>query len=234
MRKICFYSLRRSGHHAIMNWFQSNVKGSTKLVNNIASQNWDVKNINISEHIIENMQNCDAFFCNIEEYNFSNKKFENFVEGVQCEPFYVFRNPFNMMASRIKSSMSIETIDNENNSLKTLSYWKSYAKMFIEKKENIFCFDYWFLDKNYRQKMAEIMGVEYSDVSINQVLDYGYGSSFDNRKFDGKAQQMNVMQRYKYFIDNPKFMKLFDDEIYYLANLIFDKSYLPNKKIIKL
>ena len=79
--------------------------------------------------------------------------------------------------------------------------WKQYAQEYLQTTiivENTYfiLFDSWFQDKQYRKDICEDLELEFTDEGINNVLDYGKGSSFDGVRFDNHAQKMNVLDRY--------------------------------------
>lgn len=64
-------------------------------------------------------------------------------------------------------------------------------------------YDRWFLEKEYRQSLVDTFQAafnipfRFTDEGINHVPVAGKGSSFDGRKFDGRPQEMKVLERYK-------------------------------------
>jgi len=117
--------------------------------------------------------------------------------------------------------------------------WKSYAKEYLGKTnylgENKIVINYnlWFSSKNYRNNIEKKLGLEPNDKKINEVLDIGRGSSFDGIKFNGKANKMKVLERWKLLADNAFYKTVLKDkELIKLSNKIFGK--IPEtEKIIK-
>jgi len=54
-----------------------------------------------------------------------------------------------------------------------------------------------FLSRDYREGVCKALGGEYHEAALNRVALNGGGSSFSRDKFDGKAQEMKVLERYK-------------------------------------
>jgi len=108
--------------------------------------------------------------------------------------------------------------------------WKTHAHEFLGdtkylafEEANIVCISYndW-LRKRYREKTASKFGLQNNERSIDIVAGVGNrGSKFDNFIYDGRASRMKVLERWKYFKDNPYFWGLFDDESIELSNEIF-------------
>jgi hypothetical protein len=76
--------------------------------------------------------------------------------------------------------------------------------------EDVYGINYnkWFEDKSYREQICKDIDIPFTDEGINYVPPDGRGSSFNKRKFNGKAQEMGVLERYKSMLENPKFMKI--------------------------
>ena len=67
-------------------------------------------------------------------------------------------------------------------------------------------FDDWFANKTYRKKIAEQLNLNFSDAGLNTIMPMGWGkkgSSFDKMEYDGNAQKMKVLDRWKEYKDNP-------------------------------
>jgi hypothetical protein len=229
MKQFCVYSLKRSGQHAIINWFLKNFEGSHRFFNNINSKKWKVE----PEDIQKIWNKVDCLICNVEDYDFSNEmSAHNFIPNLAATPIFVFRNPYNLVASRIAHT---EMSKNKTDLVMLLENWKVYAKNFLQKKENYICFDYWFSDKKYRDKITQKYFLNKSDLGIDEVLNYGNGSSFDATNYDGNAQQMRVLDRFKSYEKEQEYLSLFDDEVRFFSDLIFSSKHSPfRKKTIKI
>jgi hypothetical protein len=64
-------------------------------------------------------------------------------------------------------------------------------------------FDEWFVNKDYRKKICADLKLKFTD---NGLLDVHQTSSFDQKKFDGRAQDMDVLNRWKKFEKKRIFM----------------------------
>lgn len=77
-------------------------------------------------------------------------------------------------------------------------YYNEYLSHSVLKGKVVFIlYDQWFGDRRYRRNISKQLGLTFSDAGLNQILPVGYGSSFDKRKFDGRAQQMDVLNRWQ-------------------------------------
>jgi len=108
--------------------------------------------------------------------------------------------------------------------------WKAYAMEFLgesnylENKKICISFNKWFVDEKYRISIANKLGLKYSDLALDYVgaLNNG-GSSFDRMTYDGRAQEMDCLNRWKVLKDNMFYQEFFKEntEAINLSNRIF-------------
>lgn len=148
----------------------------------------------------------------------------------------VLRDPFNLLASVIRD---------RGGEISTWKYagicsiWKQYAREALNETsflENKICvlYDHWFGDRQYRDQLARQFGLTNCDMGLLTVPPNGRGSSFDGLQFDGKAQEMSVLVRWREFAHEAHFWSLFSDaEMGRLALAHFKDvvSVLPRQKL---
>lgn len=83
-----------------------------------------------------------------------------------------------------------------------LDKWLLLAKELIGETNNLpqftkIYYDEFFKSREYRKEICNKIGGDYSEANLNTVSMAGNYSTFDGEKFQGKAQQMNVLERYK-------------------------------------
>ena len=71
----------------------------------------------------------------------------------------------------------------------------------------------WFAEKAYRDEICDKLGMNHNDKGLDHVSPRGGGSSFDKAKFRGKGTKMDVLNRWKHFVDDEKFNRLLTNEI---------------------
>lgn len=71
-------------------------------------------------------------------------------------------------------------------------------------------YDSWVKDADYRKDICRDLGLRYTNCGYREVPQNCGGSSFDGLEFDGQAQNMKVLERWKEFEDNEEFMKTLD------------------------
>jgi hypothetical protein len=120
----------------------------------------------------------------------------------------MLRNPWNIAASQIRWSLDRPNYDRVD---VDMDVWDEFYGHYIEQRPNthFIIFDKWFSDIEYRKKISSDLGLEFSDLNINKVANAGGGSSFTQEKFDGKAQEMNVLNRYKEMMGHERMQKRF-------------------------
>jgi hypothetical protein len=136
----------------------------------------------------------------------------------------IIRDPFNLFASRLKAGDVLTGIDNVD---EIKSLWKYYAKEYLDETNFLsqnkitINFNQWFSSSHYRNVLADKLRLEFTDRGLEAVR-FGSWSSFDGSKFDGRAQEMQVLQRWKDFSDHFFYKMIFDDkELLDLSEKIF-------------
>jgi len=96
--------------------------------------------------------------------------------------------------------------------------WIQYAKEVVGSNNYIpnkviFLFDKWFTDESYRRSLASLLGFTFfTDSGLNQISNLG--SSFDDKEeFQYNAQKLDVLNRWKYYIDHPSFCDAVENKL---------------------
>lgn len=119
----------------------------------------------------------------------------------------VIRSPWNHLASILEWKKRWYLKKKE----RFISCWNVVAKEclritdILPKPKTFIKFDKWFVDKKYRRKIAEQLDLNFSDAGINVIMPMGWGrkgSSFDKMEYDGEAQKMKVLDRWKEYKNN--------------------------------
>jgi len=98
-----------------------------------------------------------------------------------------------------------------------MKHWKIYAREhlgltnYLPNNSICISFNKWFLDEDYRVEIANKLDLDYSDFALNVVgAVMGGGSSFNGLNYDGRAQQMKVLDRWKVFEENSIYNGIFE------------------------
>lgn len=147
----------------------------------------------------------------------------------------ILRDPFNLIASRLKrienrKKLNIKGLGSQESLKGLVGLWKDYAKEYLgytnylKNNKVIINYNKWCVDKDYRENIAKRLGVPFSDKAINDVPADGGGSSFDGQSLQGKAQEMQVMERWKHYAGNKIYEDILcDKELVDLSDKIFGK-----------
>jgi hypothetical protein len=233
--------MKRSGHHAIAYWIAHNLKGQT-LLHNDCSKGWGKGElIPSSNQAMQSKAQCvgegsyigDVY--NIEDFNvnhlktFDFRKFQSLKKYDKVFMLLVLRDHYNWIASSLKTGGGPA-----KRIVKRIELWKRQAKFCLDEKgyskDGIFRISYneWFSQENYRSALASYILLDSHDKGVNLTSPRGGGSSFDRMKFKRKAQQMNVLKRWKCYQKDTYFNQLIKDpELVKLSSRFF-----PNVKVL--
>jgi hypothetical protein len=219
VKRIYFYGIMRTGIHAISYWIVSNINYYKD------SQEYLDKNIlvnNIPEIKIQPMPDESKIQLLIHESWDINKDTKFIYDNQECnnKVVIILRDPFNWFASVYQQFEEYKKIRKKekrynNNTERTdrvlyqkymrhvenqKKLWFNYAENFFLNKidKNIILIKYnqWFLDRSYRDKIANDLGFKNKDKYIDFVSHHGSGSSFDGQSLSGSGRKMDVMGRW--------------------------------------
>jgi len=110
--------------------------------------------------------------------------------------------------------------------------WKSHAREYLGDtryltRPTFILYNKWFTETKYRKNLAKKLGLHFTDLGMEKVPNAGSGSSFDAFNYDGVAQNMNTLNRWKGFLTDQVFYDLIDEEAVNLNRRIFTR---PNVK----
>lgn len=211
------WGIKRSGHHAILHWIMSHFTNKSYINDILGNTAFKLyKNTPFPVKI----QQSNNHFYNIEDGNFQNisDRFTRMQELGLCNltdnlvDIIIIRDIFNLIASRIASAFNMK--------IDIINLYKQYAKEFLRqtqflKDPVLINYNTWFISRKYRQSILDRLNIRYSDKSdeyIQKIAEEGKGSSFDQMKYNTKAQDMKVLDRWKYFKNNEKYINYFNDK----------------------
>lgn len=110
----------------------------------------------------------------------------------------VLRDPFNWATSLCKDPGRAKKLN------EFIDLWISVAESFFINKPNDLYFpvnyNKFVEDKSYRNELSDFINEDFCDNGMNKVS--SKGSSFDNHKFDGRAKEMKVNERWRKLPNN--------------------------------
>ena len=246
--------MSRSGNHAIIDWILSQASGRTCFLNCAEPQSnpfVTARPLDSGRSIIANFSEFDVkaeldgeftdkdlllvshedcFLGTLAKGTYEDHHATFVGSSLERRDVLILRDPFNLFASRIRGEFGCV-------STKTaLRIWKQHAREFLGVRRYLrhprVLIDYnrWASQKPYRRKIAEQLGLQFSDSSLEKVPEAGNGSSFDGRRYDGRATGMRILERWKHFIDSEAYAAIFDHEAYSLSKRIFGDIGYPHPR----
>lgn len=230
---FCF-SMRRSGHHAVINWILLNFQSYVHYNNCFSKEN------ELYTESERNIVKLGSFPYEIKILSFEDRpvfaheshfwgSFESILAAGSVGRLYrkknilVLRDAYNTFASRLKKGIKIKKYD--------LDLWKIYAKEFLGETNFLgsdcikISFNNWFSKKQYREDLALKFNRPNADKGLLDVPSFGDGSSFDGLDYNKNGQKMNVLKRWKSFYKNKDYENVITDkEIKELNKKIFNFS----------
>lgn len=178
--------------------------------NNIVDRLYNVEDLSLAEYRENEM------------WNFTQLRAEH-------QNILILRDPYNFIASclqRLVNPPDPGARDVGEQLPERMKIWKEHASQIVngDRVEQDFYFinyNEWFSSVNYRQEICNDLGLTFTDRGVNKVMNFGEGSSFDRRAYDGSAQKMSVLERYKKWQNHAAFSHLVDEEVRHYAKEIF-------------
>ena len=220
-RHLHFFGPRRSGNHAVLGWIQANAEA-----NGFATEHFnDIHDKLMSPPKVPHYD--DPQFAVAPDTGLTIYSYQDIgYEEAEEVPFYaedpeekikltVIRDLPNLIASRIKMYEDLDRRGLSHRSVRQIPYeavtqmWVGYAKAYVDEPDpsagNI-NFPLWFQSSAYRSSVFASLNLgENTDSGLNNVADFGFGSSFDLQRFDGRAQEMKVLERWREYEGDARF-----------------------------
>jgi hypothetical protein len=161
------------------------------------------------KNIIINLENYDFINYNKEINIYLNKICKNIKTKIAI---IIIRNPFNLLASRIKHGRPITSQERKKNKInleKFIRLWKKYALFFINKKNLegfdktiLISYDKWISSANSRKKYCKELQIKYKYFDLQKIPFFGGGSSFEGYSPTKGKNKLNLLERYKELINS--------------------------------
>lgn len=127
----------------------------------------------------------------------------------------------------------------KDKNLTIVDMWIYYAREYLGETDCLnnnkigVNYNRWTTDIDYRHEIASQLKLDFSDAGIDDVKSEGGGSSFDQTSFQGKASQMDVLNRWKSFSDDLSYKTLLDNrELIEYSEQIF--GHIPGTEFLRL
>jgi hypothetical protein len=227
-------AMQRTGHHAIEDWIYAgfnhpkfkithcNFRDGTRIPSKSKKNSYRNLNKIFDENEFFNLLIYDFQQVNLDEMHDGNLRER---DGYQIWPaankflversliILIIRNPYNWVASYLQKWRFLKNpaLNRYKKHLKQAigikNYFGDYSDNFV-----VFYYDKWFSDENYRKKMINLLGMNCGSEQYQEVPVMGGGSGFDELKHQGNAGKMKVLERYKVYLKDWQFKKIFQDK----------------------
>jgi hypothetical protein len=173
----------------------------------------------------------DAYFYNLEDFDLAHRDAVPFSAAArgraeQIHNVIILRDPFNWLASRMKGGFPIDA--------DVIAAWVSQCREALGETSKLEAplvvnYDRWFSNEDYRRDLSRQLGYVGSDPGIGETANFGGGSSFSGLEFGVRADQMDVLNRWKVLQDDPDYRAFFRDadELLDLARRYFPDGPRP-------
>ena len=166
---------------------------------------------------------------NVEDFNlnvYNEKNFDDFLQLQNRQKVLLVRSAPNFVGSCLQRKIDppdAGATDVADYLAERMKLWKqhAYAALDITNDWYTIKFDDWFSSKEYRKKICDDLGLQFTDNGLNKVMNFGSGSSFDRQAFDEKAQSMKVLERWKQYHDQNELWSYIDEETCLLNEKLF-------------
>ena len=216
---IHLFGIRRSGNHAVINWLSEGLRGdgerSVVHVNNVADKPTRPERQPIYIKGKVALLHPDFVVLSYEDRTLSErhnlehrKRFSN----DRDIDVAVLRSFPNLIASQVQRRRNIQEQGLENRPIMRLGLaavrdaWVENAQAIRDSNASGVTgvlFDRWFTDRDYRDEIAQQIGFTNTDSGLDHVPDPGSGgSSFDGISYQGRGQEMHVLDRGHMFTES--------------------------------
>jgi hypothetical protein len=225
----------RSGHHAIIHWLLCHFAGPVLFRNNPCGAEHFVYRNATDDYVradAERRQPKDCYVFNLEDPTIEEaaallaERRDYLAWGTSGKVYrlLVLRDLPNFIASRLKAEGAtiplFPCVD-------WSGLWASHAREFAGATETLpglvkVSYNRWVTEEPYRRELAARLGLRFTDAGREHVSRIGAGSSFDGQRFDGRARDMAVLERYRQLGDDPELLAFTaDPELRWLSALLF-------------
>jgi hypothetical protein len=224
--------MRRSGHHAVLDWVMAQLPGPQHHFNNELLTKpqfkWQASAKAAARVLSVNFEDVrvDRFAETRPESQSVYRRCERRCLGEIVRRIYllVVRDPYNTFASRLSHPWFRKEARKRPD--KYIRKWKDYARFYLGSPPfpGLLRINYnrWFVDAAYRRELSAELGLEFSDDGLHRIPRAGGGSSFDSYAHQGNAQAMDVLSRWRTVEHQPAFQAVLSDvDVRRLAERIF-------------
>jgi hypothetical protein len=213
-KEMRIFALRRSGHHAIINWIMYQVKGrycflndckgsgnplqtclrvNSKIASRLAEHNrlfWDREitgKLSKKGTLLYNYE--DQSFAEVLDSNLEMNREKWIGRSKNTNDILILRDPFNLLASKLKWAYGDKKALSLDSFPRIIEIWKEQAREFLGetnylRNKILINYNFWFTSKEYRLNLAEKLGLGFDDKGVHEIAKWG-PTTWKNASFDG-------------------------------------------------
>ena len=230
-KEVFVFSMGRAGSHAMFYWIGGEYDVPVRIVNKRAfSLYFDPELCKCKGYML--MREGTAFLSPF--YEMAKKK-PSFLELEDRIIVLTVRDPYNQFADwlqlynrQVRRGKETEREKRRLIHQVVIPGWKEFAREaiglthYLPKGSIVVKFNDWFSSLEYRKQLASKLGLELYDRKLNIVSNHGPGGdSFFGMKYDGRAQEMDVLDRWRRMVGHKQYIGMFDKEIVELSDQLF-------------
>lgn len=222
--------MRRSGIHAVVHWIRAALDAAGEphlLLNNVhlATLNRKDANVLFSPNYAASPRAAEHVLIVFEDKRLGQVAACPLLRHVGAERtkrVVVLRDPYNLAASRLQRTRAAGNRDTHPR--RVAEMWPDHARHDATWTPCVY--NAWFAQAPYRRRLAAALGLATVPPLPSQVARAGRGSSFDGVRFDGRTQEMPVLDRWRRFALDAEFRQYVDHPL--LAALSEQVCGFPN------
>ena len=222
MKKSFFvFAMKRSGHHALVNWISRNLGDCIHLNNVSARENSSVKDWRSSETRVFGSDKSKNLVANFEDFEFRQFKKLRWPQNQPVFHILFMRDFPNWLASSYKRKdwatgrIPFEYLTKERGKMPSrIEIYREHSQMFISNDPRFIFVSYnqFLTDFEYRNRLAQKLGFRnvLGESKLMEVSEFGSGSSFTAMK-ERDIKTEDVFTRYKKYADDREFQTLIEN-----------------------
>jgi hypothetical protein len=213
-KNMIVYAMSRNGHHAIINWIGKQLPYNVTFHNNCIHSipSGEIKGTGHDVHYENGLEEAHIYsFENIDMDIVSSFGVPQMIDNPTN--IIIVRDLLNWAASlTMQLKLEYLYIPYTEDGLPgfDIPIIEIYKTHLIEiagitnilDNKTVIGYNQWCKDEQYRRDIADTLGMYFTDDGFLEVSTIGDGSSFDKNKFDGKANKMTTLDRYKYLSEH--------------------------------
>lgn len=213
------YAMRRSGHHAIINWLQKHY-AEVDYYSNVLWDGVELMSLRGDRYQYQNPlgEGCCRIlsFEDQKEADAIPKMLKQYPVFPCQKRFLILRDPYNCYASRLHRARNRPLHWGNWPSCLDGNIWKSFAREFLGETKVLGDFipvnyNRWSADESYRRELALSLTGRFDDSGRAEVATIGKGSSFDDFAYQNKADEMSVLSRWRAYANDAEYQHILGD-----------------------